>query len=226
MAVIAVGAVVDVARLHAAYPSRTRGRQQLELHHGPDMPRDEGLDGDDHLHRRGFDGFGLAGVCAAALEARHRLKAVEDAAGDQLVADGPLEGVADTVDLFVDVRPTPAHIDHPLANGLQASRAELGGWRQVVEFTQRPEGQAELLELFASTICERAVVLPGMDPEAGDKLLYGDAVGVAGELSAGGYPFGDDLVVFLLRGIFAVLAEINCLAVEDDIALAGGFVVT
>lgn len=94
------------------------------------------------------------------------------------------------------------------------------------QLPERPEGQAELLELLHAPIRLRAVVPLGMDPEPGQELLDRDVVGVPGELLAGGQPLGDDLVVLLLRCLLAVLAEVDGLAAQDDVALAAGLVMT
>jgi len=151
---------------------------------------------------------------------------VEDLAGHELVADSPLEGVADAVDLIVDVSTAPAHLDHPLPHGLERPRAELGGSRFGVELLERPEGQAELLDLLDAAIGLGAVVLLGMSPEAGEDFLDFDGGRLDRELPAGSEPFGDNLVVPLLGFGGAVLAKLDGLAVENRVGLAGGLVMT
>ena len=102
------------------------------------------------------------------------------------------------IDLLVDVRPAPAHLDHPLPNGLQGPRAEVGGSRLGVEVLERTEGQAELLKLLHPPVCFGAVVLLRVGPEAGQHFLDGDAGRLGGRLPTGRQPLSDRLVVALL----------------------------
>lgn len=86
---------------------------------------------------------------------------------DELVTDGPLEHVADAVDLLVDVRPRPAAVYHVPPHGLQGTRAELHRGRLAEQFLQRPKRQLVLLEFLVPPVGKGAVVALSVYPEAG-----------------------------------------------------------
>jgi hypothetical protein len=150
--------------------------QPLQLDHRPDVPVEAGQGGVHVLVGDRPDRGGLPGVGPPPAEAGERPQCLVGGDRDQFLEGGPPERPLDPVQAAVDQRPGPPGIDHPLSDGGQRLRPELGRRGVGVQSPDRSDGQLDLVDLAGGLSVRVAVIPPGVIQVGRKHLSDGDAL--------------------------------------------------